>query len=200
MRLSVLGRFLLLATVSLLCLMPVWYYLSSYFAAPVFYLSGSAFEALFRWVQGYERNGASGVLVTTLKMLSSQNGEWRVGRLAPVVDYRLLGYGIVIFWAVTIASMTRRWPAKLLLGSLAMLPIQAISVCLQWFNDVANRSGAEAFAQTRLPQWLADAAAFGYHFNLFIFTALAPVLLWLLMNRPFLEKLWADMRQPRPAQ
>ncbi|RZJ61240.1 MAG: hypothetical protein EON49_06005 [Acidovorax sp.] len=183
---------------SLVCLMPIWYYLASYFAAPVFYIAGSVFETLFHWVQGYERQEASGVLMTALKVASHHEGQLKVGRLAPAVDYRMVGYGIVIFWAVSLASYAKGGFGRLLLGSLAMLLIQAASVCLQWFNDIANRAGPEVLAQSRIPQWLADAAAFGYHFNLFIFTALAPVMLWLLMNRAFLDKLWTDMRRPQP--
>ena len=48
--------------------------------------------------------------------------------------------------------------------------------------------------QTGLPGWVADVVAFLYHFNLFIFTALAPVMLWLLLDREFLAKLHAQAR------
>ena len=75
-----------------------------------------------------------------------------------------------------------------------MLPIQAINVIVQWCNDALNRAGAEVFAQTGLPGWVADVVAFLYHFNLFIFTALAPVMLWLLLDRAFLANLHAQAK------
>lgn len=194
MRLSSVGRFLLVAIVSLLCLMPVWYYLAPQLAKPVFFMAGETATMTFQWAQSYDTKESVGVLNTALKVVSVQNGQYRSGKLAPMVDYRLWGYGIVIFWALVIASMPKGWGTKLLIGSVAMLPIQAINVSLQWCNDVFNRAGPEVLAQTRAPQWIADGVAFFYHFNLFIFTALAPVMLWLWLDRAFLAKLHAQAR------
>nr|WP_296021453.1 exosortase H-associated membrane protein [uncultured Acidovorax sp.] len=194
MRLNSMGRFLLVAVLSLLCLMPLWYYLAPQLAAPVFYMAGEVMSSVFQWALSYTRQEATGVLKTTLKVVSAHNGQFRTGQLAPAVDYRLLGYGIVILWALLLASFPRGWGRKLLLGSLAMLPIQAINVIVQWCNDALNRAGAEVFAQTGLPGWMADVVAFLYHFNLFIFTALAPVMLWLLLDRAFLANLHAQAK------
>lgn len=200
MRFSSLGRFLLVAIASLLCLMPLWYYLAPQIAKPVFFLAGEAAGAAFRWVQGYDVKETVGTLNTQLKMVSVQNGQLLLGKLAPLVDYRMLGYGVVIFWALVLASLPRGWLRKLLIGSAIMLPVQALNVVLQWCNDVFNRAGPEAFAQTGMPGFVADAVAFLYHFNLFIFTALAPVLLWLLLDREFLAKLVEQARAAVAAQ
>lgn len=189
-----LGRFLMVAIASLLCLMPLWYYVSAQFAAPVFFMAGEAVSAIFQWALSYTRSETTGVLNTTLKVVTTHNGQFRSGKLAPAVDYRLLGYGIVIFWALVLASFPRGWVRKLLAGSVAMLPIQALNVAVQWFNDAFNRAGPEVFVQTGLPIWVADVVAFLYHFNLFIFTALAPVMLWLLLDREFLARLHAHAR------
>lgn len=188
---SSLGRFLLVALVSLLGLMPVWYYFSAQFAAPVFLMAGEAFTGLFRWVQGYETREALGILNTTLKVMSVQAGQVKTGLLAPTVDYRMWGYGMVILWALLLASRPRRWGWKLLAGTLVMLPVQAFSVALQWSHDVFNRAGADVFVQTRLPAWWADVVAFLYHFNLFIVAALAPVVVWLWLDRSFLAQWYA---------
>jgi len=194
MRLNSMGRFLLVAIASLLCLMPVWYYLSAQFAQPVFFLAGEAMSSVFHWALSYTRQETTGVLNTTLKVVTTHTGQFRTGQLAPAVDYRLLGYGIVILWALLLASFPRGWGRKLLIGSAAMVPVQALNVMVQWCNDAFNRAGAEVFAQTGLPGWLADVVAFLYHFNLFVFTALAPVMLWLLLDRAFLATLHAQAR------
>ena len=98
MRLNSMGRFLLVAVLSLLCLMPLWYYLAPQLAAPVFYMAGEVMSSVFQWALSYTRQEATGVLKTTLKVVSTHNGQFRTGQLAPAVDYRLLGYGIVILW------------------------------------------------------------------------------------------------------
>lgn len=172
--------------------MPIWYYLAPALAKPVFFMAGEAVSTAFHWALGYERMETKGVLSTSLRVVLAHNAQFQSGRLAPMVDYRLLGYGIVIFWALLLASSPCHWARKLLTGSAVMLPVQAVNVGLQWCNDAFNRAGDEVFAQTGLPRWVADAVAFLYHFNLFIFTALAPVLLWLLLNREFLTKLYAQ--------
>ena len=129
-------------------------------------------------------------------MFSSQNGQFSLAKLAPAVDYRSLGYGLAILWALLLASMPRGWGRKLVLGTVAMVPVQALNVCLHWLNDALNRAGPEVFSQTRLPAWVAEVAAFGFHFNLFVFIALAPVLLWLALDRQFIHKVRADLLSP----
>lgn len=188
-----LSRFFALAIVGLLCLMPPWYYLAPILSVPVFYMAGEACSSIFQWALGYERVGASGVLQTSIKVFSQHQGQIRMGALAPVADYRLQGYGMVMLWSLLLASRPPALLRKLLLGSAGMLVLQAVAVSLQWLNDVLNRAGHEALAQTRLPGWVAEVVAFGFHFNLFIFTALLPILIWMALSKNFVSSFWADM-------
>ena len=186
-------RFFLLSIVGLLCLMPLWYFIAPTLSAPVFYVAGEAFSAIFHWVIGYQRNEALGVLQTSIKVFSQYQGQTRLGALAPVVDYRMQGYGMVILWSLLLASRPKAWVRKLLLGSVAMLAAQAVAVGLQWLNDVLYRAGPEALAQTGLPAWVAEVVAFGFHFNLFIFSALLPILLWGVLSKDFVHGFWAGL-------
>ena len=136
-------------------------------------------------------------LLTSLQFIAAP-GQGRSGALAPVADYRLHGYGLVLLWAMLLASRPSALLRKLLLGTVAMLVLVSVAVALQWLNDVFNRSGAHVLAQTRAPAWLVEAVAFGFHFHLFIFTALAPVLLWVLMNRAFVQALWSQATNMPP--
>jgi len=194
MRAKPLTRFFLLAIAGLLCLMPLWYYLAPMFSVPVFYMAGEVCSTIFHWALGYERTGASGVLQTSVKIFSQHQGQTRLGSLAPVVDYRLQGYGMVMLWSLLLASRPPALVRKLLLGSTIMLVLQSLAVIVQWLNDVLNRAGHEALEQTRLPAWLAEVVAFGFHFNLFIFTALLPILIWMALNKDFVQKFWPDMK------
>lgn len=203
MRSNSLTLFLVLSVAGLLCLMPVWYYyLAPWLAVPVFYMAGEAVSDMFLWVVTYQRSDTQATLLTGLQFIAEQ-GHGRSGKLAPVADYRVHGYGVVLLWAMLLASRPAALWRKLLLGTGAMLVFSSVAVVLQWLNDVFNRSGAHVFSQTRAPAWLAEAVAFGFHFNLFIFTALAPVLLWVLMNRPFVRALWSQaiiVPPPPPGQ
>lgn len=192
MRSNSLTLFLVLSVAGLLCLMPVWYYfLSPWLAGPVFYMAGQAVSDLFHWVVTYQRTDTQATLLTSLQFIP-EPGQGRPGNLAPVADYRVHGYGLVMLWAMLLASRPPALVRKLLWGTGVMLVLASVAVALQWLNDVFLRSGAHVLAQTRAPAWLVEAVAFGFHFNLFIFTALSPVLLWALMNRAFVQALWSQ--------
>lgn len=188
-----IARFFIITIVALIGLMPLWHWISSALAAPVFYLAGNLSTSVFRWAYDYEQKGASAMLITNFKVFSDVAGQARLGQLAPIADYRLMGYGTAMFWALMLGSRPSNWPAKLLLGSAILIPIQSLAIVTQWLNDILNRSGQDVFTQSGLPQWFADMIAFGHHFNLFIFTALAPIIVWMSINRVFAKKLWQQL-------
>ncbi|WP_342130716.1 exosortase H-associated membrane protein [Hydrogenophaga sp. OTU3427] len=190
---SRLARFLLLSIAWLLVLMWPWYQLSAYLSAPVIALAGQVMQTLFGWVAGVERQGTVGVLLTHLNVLVPQGGRLVVAQLAPEVNYRTFGYGVVLLWALLLASRPRRWPLKLLLGAVALMPLQSISLCFQWLKDALLASGPQVLVQTGLPRWSLEVVAYGYQFGFLMLTPLAPVLLWLLLDRSFVQRLWLEM-------
>lgn len=193
MPLSRITRFLLLSIAWLLVLMWPWYQLSPHLSAPVIALAGEAMRAMFGWVAGVERQGTVGILLTQLNVLVPQGGRLAVAQLAPEVNYRTFGYGVVLLWALLLASRPRRWPVKLLLGTVALMPLQSISLCFQWLKDALLTSGPQVLVQTGLPRWSLEVVAYGYQFGFLMLTPLAPVLLWLLLDRAFVQRLWLEM-------
>ncbi len=193
MPLSRITRFLLLSIAWLLVLMWPWYLLSPHLSAPVIALAGEAMRALFGWVTGVERQGTVGILLTQLNVLVPQGGRLAVAQLAPEVNYRTFGYGVVLLWALLLASRPRRWPVKLLLGTVVLMPLQSISLCFQWLKDALLTSGPQVLVQTGLPRWSLEVVAYGYQFGFLMLTPLAPVLLWLLLDRTFVQRLWLEM-------
>lgn len=188
-----IAKFFAITLIALIALMPLWHWISASLASPVFYLAGNFCTSVFRWAHDYEQKGATAMLVTNLRAFSDVAGQARVGRLAPIADYRLMGYGTAMFWALMLGSRPARWFPKLVAGSLLLVPIQATAIITQWLNDILNRSGKDVLAQSGLPQWFAEVMAFGHHFNLFIFTALAPIIVWMLINRQLAGELWLGL-------
>jgi hypothetical protein len=134
-----------------------------------------------------------GILLTQLNVLVPQGGRLAVAQLAPEVNYRTFGYGVVLLWALLLASRPRRWPVKLLLGTVVLMPLQSISLCFQWLKDALLTSGPQVLVQTGLPRWSLEVVAYGYQFGFLMLTPLAPVLLWLLLDRTFVQRLWLEM-------
>jgi len=186
-------RFLLTSVAALLVLIVPWYFLSAYLAAPVISAAGELMRLTFDWVQGHERHGTVGTLITTLHVFVPHNGRLVLADMAPQVDYRTYGYGLALFWALMLASRPQRLVAKLALGAVVLVPSQVVSMCFRWLREALLTNGLNVWQQTGLPRWVAEVIAYGYQFGYLMLTPLVPVLLWLLLDQDFTRRLWAEM-------
>ena len=66
---------------ALLVLMLPWYHLSPYLAAPVIDGAGALMQFGFHWVEGVQREGTVGTLLTTLNVMVPQGQRFTVGQL-----------------------------------------------------------------------------------------------------------------------
>lgn len=184
--------FLVQSVLSLLVLIVPWYYLAPYLAAPVIAVAGELVQHTFVWVRGVEREGSVGTLITSLQVYLPQNGRLHVADLAPEVNYRTYGYGLALFWALLLASRPKHIVLKLALGTLVLIPSQAVGMCFRWLREALLITGPEVWSQTGLPRWVAEVIAYGYQFGFLMLTPLVPVLLWLAMDRGFVQQLWIE--------
>lgn len=138
-----------------------WYFLSPYLAAPVIDGAGALMQFGFHWVEGVQREGTVGTLLTTLDVIVPQGQRLAVGQLTPEADYRTFGYGLVLLWALLLGSRPKRLPARLLIGSMALFPLQAISLCFEWLKDSVIAGGPQVLAQTGLPHGSLEVIATG---------------------------------------
>lgn len=178
---------------ALIALIVPWYFASPYLAAPVIAAAGELMQWLFHWVVGVEREATVGTLLTTLNVLVPQGGRLVVAQLSPEVNYRSFGYGLALFYALMLASWPQRLVFKLLLGTCLLVPSQVVSMCFRWLRDALLVSGPEVLAQTGLPRWTLELIAYGYQFGFLMLTPLVPVLLWLVLDRRFVQRLWVEM-------
>ncbi len=169
-----------------------WYFLAPYLAAPVIAVAGELMQQAFVWVRGVEREGSVGTLITSLQIYVPQNGRLHAADLAPEVNYRTYGYGLALFWALLIASRPKHIALKLALGSLILIPSQAVGMCFRWLREALLITGSEVWSQTGLPRWVAEVIAYGYQFGFLMLTPLVPVLLWLAMDSGFVRQLWVE--------
>lgn len=188
-----MARFLLVSLLALVVLIAPWYHLSPFLAVPVIAAAGELMQGLFPWVQGVERHGTVGTLLTSLNVLVPQGGRLVVAQLSPEVNYRSFGYGLALFYALMVASWPRRMALKLALGTCLLLPSQVVSMCFRWLRDALLVTGPEVLAQTGLPRWILEFIAYGYQFGFLMLTPLVPVLLWLALDRSFVHRLWVEM-------
>jgi hypothetical protein len=191
--LSRLFRFLLTSAFALVVLIIPWYFLSPYLAAPVISVAGQLMDSGFPWVVGYERNETVGTLLTNLNVLVNQNGRYVVAQLTPEVNYRTFGYGLVLFWALLIASHPERLWLKLGAGTVILLPSQVFSVCFRWLREALLTNSGEVIGQAGVARWMLEIIAYFDQLGFLIITPLVPVLMWLALDRAFVKKLWVEM-------
>ena len=168
------------------------YYLSPYIAIPVVAVAGELMQFTFGWVKGYEQHGTVGTLITSLHVFVPQNGRLEIADMAPEVNYRTYGYGLALLWALLIASRAQRMAFKMALGTLILVPSQAVSMCFRWLREALLTAGIDVWQQTGLPRWVAEVIAYGYQFGYLMLTPLVPVLLWLVLDRAFVRQLWME--------
>ena len=193
MRATLIGRFLLLAIIWLAVLLPAWYWAASWLAAPPIWLAGTVMKALFGWVHGFEQHGVTAVLDTLVQVrMKGPHGVDVLGELAPEASYPTYGYGLVLLWAMLLASRTRRWWLKGLIGSVILIPVQAWGLSFQWLRDVVLLSGPDGAAYLHYPAWVGNVVAYGYQLGFLMLTPVAPIMLWLLFNKRFVAALWLE--------
>jgi hypothetical protein len=192
---SRLLRFMLTSVLALVTLIVPWYFVSPYLATPVIAVAGQLMDALFGWVQGYERHETVGILLTTLKVMVNHEGRMVVGELTPEVNYRTFGYGLVLFWALLIASRPTGLWSKVALGTLILVPSQVLSMCFRWLREALLGNHAEVFRQAGVPRWMLEVVAYFDQLGFLIITPMMPVILWLILDQAFVRKLWLEMVQ-----
>ena len=192
MRNTLIGRFLLLSILWLVVLLPLWYVLARWFAAPAIWLAGAVMKACFAWVDGWHQEGVTAVLHTLVQVrMKGPQGDV-LGELAPEASYPTYGYGLVLLWAMLLASRTERWWLKGLIGSLILIPVQAWGIGFQWLRDVVLLSGPYGAAYLKYSPLAANAVAYGYQFGFLMLPPVTPILLWLAFNKRFVAALWLE--------
>lgn len=181
------------SVLALVVLIIPWYFLSPYLAAPIISVAGQLMDQVFGWVEGYERHGTVGTLITSLSVLIPQNERMVIGQLSPEVNYRTFGYGLVLFWALLIASHPAGMWKKMLLGTVILVPSQVFSMCFRWLREALLSSGVEVIRQAGVSRWLLEIIAYLDQLGFLVITPLMPVLLWLILDRSFVNKLWVEM-------
>ena len=185
-----IGRFVGGTLLALLVLMVPWYFVAEWLAAPALELAGGLMHFFFpTWAEGVQRTGTVGALITRVGVYIPQQGQMLLADMTPEVNFLKYGYGVVLLWAMLLASRPPRWLLKIAIGTLVLVPVQAASLCFHWLRDIAFQGGAKAQMTTHIAGWQLEAIAFAYQFSFLVLTPLVPVILWLALDPGFLKRM-----------
>lgn len=112
------------------------------------------------------------------------------GRLAEATvegDPGRYAYGLPVFLALLLAARGRRRVARGLAGYLLLLPAQTFSATMFMLMQIV------LYAQTRahvlgVPDWQVEAIVYGYQLGALVVPTLAPIMLWLWLDRQFVAE------------
>lgn len=193
MRAGLLGGFLLQSIAWLLLCLALWYPIGGWLAAPIGGLAGLLMEAAFpAWVVDSEREGAVLDLVTSLQLPPPPGAPAGSMTLVAEADYRAVGYGLPLLLALLLASRPRRMPAKMAAGILLLVPFQVWSVCFTWLKQAVILAGDGVAAQAGFGASGRELVALGYQFGYLVLPSLAPVAIWLALDRKLLPTLLVE--------
>lgn len=96
------------------------------------------------------------------------------------------GFGLPMLLALLIAAGGRKLVRKLAIGVAVLIPCQAFSVFFVLLKQVALGSGPAATAQLGFSALQLNGIALAYQLGVLLVPALAPIIVWLLLERPFL--------------
>ncbi|WP_398312682.1 exosortase H-associated membrane protein [Zoogloea sp.] len=178
---SLIGGFFLRTLLLLVPMLVLWYWAREWVVAPSVWLAGKALQFQFpSWVLGIEKEGAHHTLLTNLRVLA-QGG--RIGELAPEIRALTYCYGSALLPALLLGSQARKLWWKLPTGLALLIPFQAWSIAFAWLLQVAVQAGPQVAGEAGFSSLGTNLVAAGYQFGFLIFPALAPVLVWLALDR-----------------
>lgn len=182
--------FLLKAALWLPVCLGLWYWKAEWFNAPAAMVSGWIMQTFFSgWVESAAWGQRIFGIATTLKIGAAPGmpeGEYALVLEADPLAY---GYGLPLFAALLLAGgEANRW-CKLVPGALLLAPFQVWGICFDLLKQAAVTSGAGVSAQTGFSPWQVEGIAFGYQFGALVLPAVAPVVLWLWLDRGLLAML-----------
>lgn len=174
----------------------IWFYLASFFVAPVAlfldWLLPALMPQLFDAVsqQGYTLD------METLIALPPAMVGGREGALATIsVNPMIYGYGLPLFAGLIMAApgRTRIQLLQILLGWVVICLVQCWGVSWRALKVLAFDMGEQISASVPLPN---EVIALGYQLGYLILPALVPVVLWIALNPGFLRLLVERRTEP----
>lgn len=118
------------------------------------------------------------------------------GLIVVEINPLVYGYSLPLLIALLFAAegLSVSW-SKLFIAYVGLLPFQAWGVCFEFLKTVAFDLGPTVATQVNFPQWTREGIALGYQFGYLILPSISTAVLWIAMNRNFLNRL-LDRSQP----
>ncbi|MBI3148711.1 MAG: hypothetical protein HYZ17_09395 [Betaproteobacteria bacterium] len=165
----------------------IWYFGTPVLVWPVGMLVKTLLQSGFGdFISGVELAHGTLSAMTTLRPENAPLGSRAV--LVPEVNTLVYSFGLPLFCALVLAARAPGWPKKLVIGFAILLPLQIVGVASDVLRQVAILAGPGVAMQAGFSQVQREVVVFVYQFSSLIVPAVAPAILWVVLDRRFLER------------
>lgn len=126
------------------------------------------------------------IAVTVGAALSGQG----VAELVATANPSRYGYGLPLLMALLLAARCRKLLKKMLIGYALLLLPQTFSLVAELLRQIMVAGGSPA--TLHIAQWQMEGIALGYQVGALLLPTLAPVALWLALERSFFAAVVLD--------
>lgn len=188
-----LGRFVLAVLLWLPVTFAVWYFAAPVLLWPAHLLAQLAVNlGVPDLIRAVESLGANVLFTTTLRPGQATQG----GLVSVEVNPLLYAFGLPMFAALVLAAREPgRWK-KLAIGYVALLPVVAFGVVADFLKNIAITVDPLVASQAGFSAFQREAIAFSFQFGSLILPTVVPAILWVLLDRGFLEKMRGRLAAP----
>lgn len=185
-RLSPLTLFVLSAFGWIVALTAAWSAVSAWTSYPVGVLSHMALEqGAPMWVRQVRLSPGTMEVDTALSVPVAQ-AQGRRGEVSIEMRPAHYAYGLPIFLALVFAARGKgRW-SRAVGGYVLLLPFQAFSLTMSALMQMVLAAQTD-IRLLRIDPWQMEAIIYGYQWGSLVVPTLAPIVLWLWMDRQFVR-------------
>lgn len=185
---KVIPRFAAFAFAGIIVLTLIWTKVTPWVSYPIAFLSHVALEEVApMWVREiHKQPGMIEVQTSVGVAVPSAGGQ--IADLVVDADPGRYAFGLPIFLALILAAYAaNRAPGRIqkaIAGYLILLPIQTFSIVMYLLMQVLVAANLDV-RTLRVDSWQVESIVFGYQVGVLVLPTLAPVLVWLLLDRKF---------------
>lgn len=188
---AVVLRFAAVAVIGMVVLMVAWTKVSPWLSYPVAVLTQVVLEqAAPRWT-GTVRKELGRISVDFAMEVVQPNTGGQRARPTFNANPGRYAYGLPIFWALLLAAwVTHRAPGRLwraVLGYLMLVPVQTFSLVMLFLVGMARVTQFD-MKMLAVASWQLDLITYCFQLGVLILPTLAPVLVWLALDRQFFNE------------
>ena len=205
-RLPPLWRFAFTAFLGVILITLAWLQVARWVAYPAALMAKAGLEqAAPQWVRVvHAEPGQAVVLDSSVAIATAQTG-WRQAEITLDAEPGRYAYGLPIFLALMLAAQVlqrkhgRGW--RVLAGYALLQPAQAFSLAMHLLMQLLLATGLDARV-LKVEQGQMEAIIYGYQLGALVVPTLAPVLVWLWLERHFVNDVlvsaWRASLAPAP--